>query len=65
MVKKNISQVEFETARKAWEEAIQARAETIVAFRDVMKWSFRQIGDHFKISRQAAEKIYRENAKKK
>ena len=55
----NITSKEFGEKKQDYEKAIRARAEQIRKMRDVLDWSFTQIGEHFKITRQAAEKIYR------
>ena len=49
----------FEQIKQEYENAVRERARQIRNMRDVLGWSFTQIGKHFGIKRQAAEKIYR------
>ncbi len=49
----------FEEIKQKYENAVRERARQIRKMRDELGWSFTQIGEHFGIKRQAAEKIYR------
>jgi hypothetical protein len=65
MTPQRITKEDFKKIREKYEDAVQARADTIVALRDELGWTFASIGEHFGISRQAAEKIYREKGQTK
>ena len=64
MTPKRITKEDFDKVKKVYDEAVQARADTIVALRDEWEYTFQQIGEEFGISRQAAEKIYRSQTQK-
>lgn len=59
--KKTITKEEFEKIKKQYDCAVQARAYTIRVLRGT-GMSFSAIASHFGISRQAAQKIYKETA---
>jgi hypothetical protein len=50
---------QFENAKRTYEEAVRERARQIKIMKEELGWSFDKIGREFKISRQAAQTIYK------
>ena len=57
-----ITRATFEEVKTEYENAIRIRAEEVRKLKDTLGWSFREIGEHFGISKQQAQVIY-ESAK--
>lgn len=49
----------FNEAKRVYEEAVKERARQIKIMKEELGWSFERIGKEFKISRQAAQTIYK------
>jgi len=50
---------QFESTKRAYEEAVKERARQVRIMREELGWSFEKIGAEFGISRQAAQNIYK------